>query len=121
MRDTSPSSACWIVNGRLDMTPNPNPEAVEQLRLRHQLTAHACDLYAHARFTVVAQDVILGPHLQFMIDELQFRPLHVVVLTPGPDVVTARERRRPKTSYERWTIELLDRGLRQDTTSPGSS
>lgn len=109
----------WIVNGRRDMTPDADPAAVDQLRLRYRLTATTCDLYAAAGFSVVAQDVILGPHLQLMVDMLRSRPLHVVVLAPRADVVAERERLRAKDSYERWTIDLLDRGLRHDTPRLG--
>ena len=109
----------WIVSGRLDMTPDAGPEAVEQLRLRYRLTAATCDLYAAAGFSVVAQDVVLGPHLRFVVDTLRCRPLHVVVLAPRAEIVAERERLRAKDSYDTWTIELLDRGLRQDTPRLG--
>ena len=107
----------WIVNGRLDMTPDTGPEAVEQLALRYRLTAHACDLYRESGFSVVAQDVVLGTHLPLVVEML--RPLHVVVLAPRADVVAERERRRVKDGYQRWTVELLDHGLRHDTPRLG--
>lgn len=84
----------WIVNGRTEMTPEPSREAVEQLRLRHRLTAAVCTGYAEAGFTVV-------------------------VLTPRPDVVADRELGRGKNSYGRWTIDALDRGLRTETPCIG--
>lgn len=101
------------------MTPDADPEAVEQLRLRYRLTATACERYVGAGFSVVAQDVILGPHLQLMVDMLRSRPLYVVVLAPRAEVVAERERLRSKDSYQRWTVDLLDRGLRQDTPRLG--
>jgi hypothetical protein len=75
--------------------------------------------YAESGFSVVAQDVILGPHLQFMVEALRARPLHVVVLAPRADTVADRERRRSKDGYRRWTVDLLDRGLRNDTPRLG--
>jgi chloramphenicol 3-O-phosphotransferase len=109
----------WIVNGRLDMTPDAGPEAAEQLRLRYRLMAAACDLYAASGFSVVAQDVVLGPELHLVVGMLRSRPLHVVVLAPRVEVVAERERRRNKDTYQQWTVELLDRGLRDGTPRLG--
>ena len=109
----------WIVNGRRDMTPEADRAAVDQLHLRYRLTASVCDLYVASGFSVVAQDVILGSHLQLMVDPLQSRPLHVVVLAPRAEVVAKRERLRAKDSYQLWTIDLLDHELRRDTPRLG--
>jgi chloramphenicol 3-O-phosphotransferase len=108
-----------VINGRADMTPDPTPEAVRQLRLRHRLTALTCDEYFGAGFTVVAQDVILGTHLTETIGLIRQRPLLVVVLAPTPEAVAAREAARGKTAYDRWTIEALDHGLRTETPHIG--
>lgn len=58
-----------IVNGRADMTPDPTPEALRRLHLRHRLTATVCDEYFREGFTVIAQDVILGTHLAEIADD----------------------------------------------------
>jgi chloramphenicol 3-O-phosphotransferase len=108
-----------VVNGRADMTPDPSPEAVRQLRLRHQLTAATCDAYFREGFTVVAQDVILGEHLTEMLNAIKHRPLLLVVLAPRPDVIATREAARGKNAYTRWTIDLLDEGLRTETPRLG--
>jgi cytidylate kinase len=108
-----------VINGRADMTPDPCAEAVRQLRLRHRLTAATCDAYFREGFTVVAQDIVLGEHLAEMVDLVQQRPLLIVVLAPRPDVVAAREAARGKSAYSRWTIDLLDRGLRAETPRLG--
>lgn len=109
----------WIVNGRRDMTPQPQPEAVEQLRLRYRLMAATCDLYSTSGCSVAAQDIVLGPHLRFMVDLVRSRPLHVVVLAPRAEVVAERERLRAKDSYRQWTVDLLDHHLRHDTPRLG--
>lgn len=108
-----------IVSGRADMTPPPSDEAVAQLRLRHQLTAATCEAYFRAGFTVVAQDVILGPHLTETIALISARPLLVVVLAPPPEVIAAREAGRAKTAYGEWTPAQLDDILRQETSPLG--
>lgn len=104
-----------VVGGRAEMTPSPSPEALRQLRLRHRLTAVACDEYAGEGFTVVAQDVILGEHLAQIVDLITHRPLLVVVLAPRPEAVAERERARSKNAYDEWTITLLDKRLREET------
>ncbi|AWS46335.1 AAA family ATPase [Streptosporangium sp. 'caverna'] len=108
-----------VVNGRADMTPDPSEEAVRQLRLRHRLTAVTCDEYFREGFTVIAQDVILGEHLSEMVELIRQRPLLVVVLAPQPEVIAAREAARGKNAYDRWTIDLLNDGLRNETPRLG--
>ncbi|MEO3830121.1 hypothetical protein [Actinomadura sp. B10D3] len=92
---------------------------MRQLRLRHRLTASTCDEYFRNGFAVVAQDVVLGDHLTEMTHMIQQRPLLVVVLAPRPDAVAAREATRSKSAGNRWTIDLLDHGLRTRTPRLG--
>jgi chloramphenicol 3-O-phosphotransferase len=109
-----------IVNGRAEMTPALADEANRQLRLRYELAAAAALRYAQAGFTVVYQDVIIGPALRDVVELLKPAPrLYVVVLTPSPVVVAQREAGRDKTGYGAWTPEILDRGLRTDTPRIG--
>ncbi|MFI0419012.1 AAA family ATPase [Spongiactinospora sp. 9N601] len=108
-----------VVNGRAEMTAEPSPEAVAQLRLRHRLTATVADAYFEAGFGVVVQDVIIGPHLGEMVAAIRSRPLHVVVLAPSVATVAAREAARSKDAYGIWTIEALDRTLRTETPRLG--
>jgi predicted kinase len=108
-----------VVSGRADMTPEPTPEALRQLRLRHQLTAEVADRYFEAGFTVVAQDILLGSHLTEMTEAVRSRPLLVVVLAPQPDAVTDREAGRAKNAYREYSVADLDSGLRRDTPRIG--
>jgi chloramphenicol 3-O-phosphotransferase len=108
-----------IVNDRADMRPDRQEAALEQLRLRHRLTAQALDTYVAAGFTVVAQDVLLGPMLEEILGDIATRPLSVVVLCPSVDSVKAREAGRNKVGYANWTVEELDRGLREQTPRIG--
>ncbi len=109
----------WIVNGRVDMSPDAGPEALRQLRLRHVLTARTCDAYAEAGFTAVAQDVVLGGELAELVATVRTRPLHVVVLAPRLAAIEEREAGRAKNAYDRWTAEALDRVLREETARIG--
>jgi predicted kinase len=108
-----------IVNGRAEMRPNADAEAMEQLRLRYRLAATAADLYCTAGFTVVYQDVILGPMLREVVDLLGGWPLRVVVLCPAPDVVAGREETRAKTGYGPWAVADLNRVLWTETPRLG--
>lgn len=108
-----------IVNGRAEMTSDSPAEAVRQLHLRYELAAQAADGYFAAGFTVVLQDVVLGPELPAMVSRIASRPLLVVVLAPRPEVVATREQARPKTGYGDWSVGQLDAGLRTGTPRIG--
>lgn len=108
-----------IVNDRAEMRPDQHQAALEQLRLRHRLTARALDTYVAAGFAVVAQDVLLGPMLAEIVADITTRPLGLVVLCPSVDAVKAREAGRDKVGYADWTVEQLDRGLRERTPRLG--
>lgn len=96
-----------IVSGRQELTPNPSPEALEQLALRYRLGAAAADAYFENGFTVVLEDVIAGELLSDFAALVRARPLHVVVLVPTVEVVRARDAARPTSGYARWSIEEL--------------
>lgn len=110
-----------IVSGRVEMSPPFPEEAFVQLRLRYRLSASAADQYCAAGFTVVYQDVIVGPMLQEVVDGLRAKgwPLYVVVLAPLPDVVAEREAGRGKVGYRGWTPADFDRELRENTPRLG--
>ncbi|WP_184539617.1 AAA family ATPase [Micromonospora polyrhachis] len=108
-----------IINGRVEMTPETEAEAVRQLHLRYTLAANAADTYFAAGFTVVLQDVVLGADLALLVDTIRSRPLLVVALTPRPEVVALREQERSKTGYGEWTPQQLDAGLRTETPRLG--
>jgi predicted kinase len=107
-----------IVSGRAEMEKGFSERAVEQLRLRYHLAAVASSLYCAAGFTVVYQDIIIGPILREVVEDLRRtvrQPLHVVVLCPAPEVIAEREAAREKKGYSTWTPNDLDHELRSDT------
>ena len=110
-----------VVAGRQEMTADPSDEARRQLRLRYRLGAATADAYHQAGFSVVVQDIVIGPALSDYVASIASRPLVVVVLVPRTDVVAQRERQRPKTAYRDGfdSIEALNAGLRQDTPRLG--
>ncbi|WP_438024085.1 AAA family ATPase [Sorangium sp. So ce233] len=109
-----------IVSGRAEMDFELSDEAERQLRLRYRIAAAAADLYLQAGFTVVHQDIILGPSLAEVVQHYLPRPLHVVVLCPDPAVVAAREAGRAKRGYQDTSAVLdFDRVLRTETPRLG--
>jgi cytidylate kinase len=88
-----------VVAGRHEMTSTPSKGAWQQLRLRYRLAAATADAYHDAGFSVVIQDVVIGPVLAECIAATHSRPLIVVVLTPRPEVVAQREADRGKVAY----------------------
>jgi GrpB-like predicted nucleotidyltransferase (UPF0157 family) len=108
-----------IVSGRVEMTPDPSPEALEQLRLRYRLAAAAADTYFGAGFTVALEDVVAGPPLGDYRTMIRSRPCHVIVLVPSVEVVAARESERTHKGYGPWTVEQLYDGFVSTTPRVG--
>lgn len=110
-----------IVTGRHEMTSAPSPEALRQLGLRYRLGAATADRYHEAGFSVVVQDIVIGPMLADYVAAIQSRPLVVVVLAPRAEVVARREQSRAKVAYREGFNDIgeLDLVLRQQTPRLG--
>ncbi len=109
----------FVVGGAAAMSPEPSPEALAQLRLRHRLAARTADDYEAAGFTAVLQDVFLGEFLTYTIERIRTDPLYVVVLAPRPDAVARREAGRDKKAYGAFGVADLDAVLRAETPRIG--
>ena len=108
-----------VVNGRVDMGPDASPEALAQLRLRYDLATHTADRYAAAGFTVVLQDVVVGPELTGFVDHIATPDRYLVVLAPSVAALGRREQERDKIGYTGFSPADLDRLLREDTPRLG--
>ncbi len=109
-----------IVNGRAEMTFELSAEAQRQLQLRYDLAVEAAKRYVDAGFTVVYQDIVIGPALSAVVAAFQVYRLAVVVLCPRADVVAARDQARGKTGYpDRATVDAFDHVLRFETPRIG--
>ncbi|MFF4669121.1 AAA family ATPase [Streptomyces sp. NPDC001279] len=109
-----------VVSGRAEMVPGAYEEATAQLRLRYRLSAMTADTYAEEGWTAVVQDVVVGEELNTYLDFVRTRPLYVVVLAPEARAVAEREAGRAKSGYGAgWTVEALDRVLREETPRVG--
>jgi chloramphenicol 3-O-phosphotransferase len=110
-----------VASGREEMREHPTDEAWRQLRLRYTLGALITDRYFDAGFSVVVQDVVLGPALADYVDAVASRPLYVVALCPRAEVVEEREARRAKRAYGAGMLSAraLDASLREETPRLG--
>lgn len=108
-----------IVSGRHDMSPDPTMEALNQLRLRHELAVNAAETYVRAGFTTVLQDTIIGPMLNEVVSLVTIRPFALIVLAPNHAEVERREHGRHKTGYTSFTPSQLDLILRKETAQIG--
>ena len=102
------------------MSAEPSDEARSQLLLRYELMAATADTYAAHGFTVVAQDVILGPLLETVIAMLA----HATSRSSScwrhrRRWCATRERGRAKDGYHTFTPEQLDASLRAETPPLG--
>ncbi|UFR00094.1 AAA family ATPase [Streptomyces sp. Go40/10] len=109
-----------LVSGREELLPEETAEARAQLELRYRLSALVADEYARHGWTAVVQDIVLGDNLGRYVARVHTRPLYVVVLAPSTAAVQSREAERPKTGYgAAWTVDALDRALREETPHIG--
>jgi chloramphenicol 3-O-phosphotransferase len=113
-----------IISGRVEMSPDPAPEAVEQLRLRYHLAWEVAARYAEAGFTVVYQDVILGEFLGWAVEQLQPHRPAVIVLDPSAEALAVRDKGRSKNIYGdpvhgSWTAEMMRQVLHDNTPRIG--
>lgn len=108
-----------IVSGRVEMTPDASPEALDQLRLRYAIAAATADAYAAAGFDVVLEDVVAGSFLGELRTMTRSRPCFVVVLMPSREAVAERAAGRGHEGYDRWTVDQLYDAFERDTPRVG--
>jgi chloramphenicol 3-O-phosphotransferase len=108
-----------IVSGRAAMDAPLGEAARAQLRLRHRLAALVTDEYVRAGFTSVVQDLYLGDDLPDFLRLLSSRPVHLVVLAPEPDVLSACDSSRASPAYGAWSAEEFHRLVVAETPRIG--
>ncbi len=91
-----------VVRGNVDMTPEPSPEALRQVRLRYEGAARLARLYVHEGFNFVYSDIVMGADTGQWLGSISDADVHLVVLCPSVAAIAARERARGKTSYRHW-------------------
>jgi chloramphenicol 3-O-phosphotransferase len=108
-----------IVRGRDPITPELGDEAMRQLDLRQRIAADVANDYWRDDFTVVLQDIYAGAALNNVVGRLEISPLYVVVLSPRPDVVSAREAQRAKSGYGAWDVDEFCASFEAETPRIG--
>ena len=108
-----------VVNGRADMTPQPDPEATAQLQLRYELAARTADRYAEAGFDAVVQDVVVGVELERFVARISTPRRYLVVLSPSVSALEWREAQRAKSAYLHFSAGALDEVLRRESAQIG--
>ena len=116
----------FIVNGQAEMNGESlSDDAVKQLHLRQELAAEAARKYADEGYTVVLQDILLGPDLEAMANRFADYDAHVIVLCPSAESVADRDAYRRETrgkiAYAEGglTPESMDAILRESTPRIG--
>lgn len=108
-----------VVSGHADMTPNPSPDALAQLKLRYDLAAMTADRCAEDGFDAIVQDVILGKDLADFVKRIASPERYLVVLSPSLSAFDWREEQRSKTGYVHLSTGALDEMLRRETAQIG--
>lgn len=88
-----------IVNGASEMGPVLDEKARDELALRHGIATDAARRYYQAGFSVVYQDIVLGPDLEMVASRLADLSPQIVVLAPDVATLARRDREREKTGY----------------------
>ena len=109
-----------IVNGAAEMGPVLSQEALAQLALRRHLAWQAARAYAQAGFSVVYQDILIGPALAQAVESLADLAPRVVVLNPRPGILAERDSARHKRGYgEGFPPSVLAQALENETPRIG--
>ena len=109
-----------IVNDQEPMSFDLSEEAKTQLALRYDLGVLVAKAYCDAGYTVVYQDIVLGPALAEVAAKFEGYPLSVVVLCPSEETISRREAGRGKSGYKNRTeIAAFDHVLREETAHIG--
>jgi hypothetical protein len=107
-----------IVSGWRPPGPSADAEASRQILLRARNAALLMDSYFAAGFIPVFDDVVVRrSHLDFYLQSIRARPLHLVVLAPRPEVALARDGGRDKHVAAAWLH--LDPVLRSELAGAG--
>ncbi|MFC0625633.1 AAA family ATPase [Kribbella deserti] len=97
-----------VKSGNVDMTPDPDPEALRQLQLRYDASALVARQYVQAGFDFVCSEIIMGEHLVRWMDQVGDVEKHLVVLNPSTESIVARELGRGSAAYEDWLAAGMD-------------
>lgn len=109
-----------VVSGRVDMTGDPSPAAMEQLLYRYAGALVLADTYRAAGFDAVIADNIFGDAFVDFLHLAAPETLHLVVLHPSAAVVRQRDADRGGNAYrDGFTVDGLWTELEDNTPRHG--
>lgn len=92
-----------VAVGNVNMTPDPHPEAIRQVRLRYEASALVAQHYADNGFDFVYTDIVVGSDVARWMDSIKAAERHLIVLTPSAETISEREvSRGGRNSYRDW-------------------
>ena len=92
-----------IVAGRVwPEPPAPSGEAAEQLALRYRNGILLAKSFFEAGFSVVLDDIVIGPWLDIHRQALAGLPWRLVALVPDVETVKSRNAGRDKDIFDTW-------------------
>ncbi|MEU9015188.1 AAA family ATPase [Streptomyces sp. NPDC048479] len=108
-----------IVSGGQWPSPTGNAEADRQILLRARNACLLADSFARAGFIPVLDDVVVRrSHLDFYRTTFTAKPLHIVILAPGPATAWQRNQARQKVLATDWAH--LDAAMRAELEQEGT-
>ena len=90
-----------VVAGAVDMSADPEPEALRQLALRYRHAALLCESFVANGFTAVHAENMYGPTVEEHLRSLTCEA-SLVVLRPDAETIEQRERDRGTDAYAPW-------------------
>jgi len=100
-----------VTGGVWPEPPEPQGEALRQLRERARRSAMLADSFFEAGFSVVIDDIAIGDQFIVYRDSIRSRPLLLVNLVASLEVLQKRNRERQKKDvFEPWG-PILDRAM----------
>lgn len=94
--------------GNVNMTGDPHPEAIRQLRLRYEAAALVARHYAGSGFDFVYTDIVLGRDVTRWMESFKAVERHLIVLVPSAEAISQRELSRGgRNSYRDWQKDGL--------------
>ncbi|MFE3907407.1 AAA family ATPase [Streptomyces sp. NPDC059153] len=108
-----------IVSGGQWPSPTANAEADRQIFLRARNACLLADSFVRAGFIPVLDDVVVRrSHLDFYRTTFTAKPLHIVILAPGPATAWHRNQARQKSLATDWAP--LDAAMRAELEQEGT-
>jgi len=108
-----------IVNGAVEMSAQASDEAMNQLKLRYDISIQVALAYLKAGFRVVLQDNYYGEALSYIMSGFRSVNTRLFVLNPTLETIKRREAQRNKNGYHLYDIQALYNAFQRTTPRLG--